>query len=172
MYPDELFREFDWKTRGAQRLLCAADLVKGREPSAEDGCILLPAWARMRLQKTGRIETEQTVCVHGHLPNAVTGAFEQRCARAIAGHDIGPERLLLQSTKHHTIVSAALLPRGAQKSIPVLDMGCGPCGKSLSAARAVIGRAKRTCGTLAGCDDAPAGAQPCVDFCIRIRGGV
>ena len=140
----------------------ATGIVKGREPAAECCRILLPGGAGGGAQEPWLIGTEQFMGFHGQAGQAMTRPVEQSGYGYVRACDASPERLLLYGVQLQAAIERTVFPGGADKAIPVQDVGRRPGGDSLGAAGAVKGGRKGARGPLAGRNHKAASAQPCV----------
>ena len=120
----------------------AAGFVKGGEPAAEVGCIVLPGGAGGGAQKLGGVGAEQLVGLHGEVGEAIAGAFEEGCQAVVGCGEGGPDGLPLCGVEEQAGIGGAVSPCGAEESVPVLNAGGGPGFEALGLAGAIEGGSK------------------------------
>ena len=156
--------EFERKACGAYQLAIAAEFVECTEPAAEHSCVLIPTDARIVFEKLRRVSAEQMMRLHGERSQAVARTSELHGFGRSMGHDARPERLLLERAQHHAAVAHAFIPLAASETLPITDVGSGPCGQPFGAAGAMKGRGEGSRGTFAGGDHDSAAVQPRIDL--------
>ena len=79
------------------------------------------------------IRTEQIVCFHRHGSEAAHRC-RQGCGKMLfAMNNLSTRRTIPGWIQKQASVNTAFFPCRARKSLPVKDVGCGPCGQSLAA---------------------------------------
>ena len=107
---------------------------------------------------------------YGEAGHAVAGSLEQGCHVLVRADDVCPDGLLLKRVEDEpAVVGGMVLPCGAEKSVPVVEVGREPGGEAFGTALAMVGGGKSACGALTGGDDETASTQPCCDFVYRLR---
>ena len=151
------------KTRPADQLPVAADLVERGEPGAKGPGVLVPSAARRISEKLRGVSAKQMMRLHCERGQSIGSANERDGDRRGFSDDARPQRLLLKVAEHHSTVKSALIPGVANESLPVENARRGPCGEPFPAARAMKPSSEGACGALAGGYYDSAVAQPVID---------
>ena len=159
--------QFEGQAGRAEQVAGAAGFVKGGEPTAEGGCIVLPTGAGGRAQESGNVGAEQFVGFQGQGGEAVARAFEEGGKPAVGSGQAGPEGLLLGRVQQQAAIERARSPGGADEAIPVQDVGRGPGGEAFGLAGTMEGGAKGAGCALAGRNHEATAAQPFVELSFR-----
>ena len=163
----KLSAELERKSRAAQQFAITAEFVECSEPPAERSGVLIPADARIVFEKLWSVVAEQMVPAHGERSQAIARAGELYSFGRGMGHNTRPERLLLKRAQHDAVAQIIftnpLIPGRASETVPILNLGRGPCGQPFSTAGAMKGQSERSRRALAGSDYDSAAAQPRID---------
>ena len=167
--------QFEGQPAGAEEVCADAGLVEGGEPGAEGRRVLLPRTSCFLCKENWGVRAKQLVGFHGQRGQAMARTLEQRGQRAVLGRDLDPESFFLRGVEQQAAVAlrrGALLPSGARKALPVLDVGNRPGGEALGLPGAMEGRNQCAGGAFAGCNHPAAAQKPPVDLarafgCLR-----
>jgi len=80
----------------------------------------------------------------------------------MAVDDAGPNGLLLRGVEQEKALGVVVFPGGAGEVFPIDDARCGPGGETCGAALAMEAGLDGPGGSIAGCNDKSASAQPCI----------